>query len=138
MRSDGAALQRGAPRDDVQGRRLHRTRRRLVARGDVAGPDGGDRHARRPGGRPLREREDILLQKLVWYRLGDEVSDRQLGDIIGVIQVQADSLDVAYLRSWAPALGVSDLLARAWPRAVSEAPDASHASGPDGGDGGST
>jgi hypothetical protein len=82
--------------------------------------------------------EDILLHKLVWYKLGDEVSDRQWGDIAGVIQVQADSLDVAYLRSWAPALGVLDLLARAWPEAVSEGPEASHASGPDGGDGGPT
>jgi hypothetical protein len=82
--------------------------------------------------------EDVLLQKLVWYQLGDQVSDRQWGDIVGVIRVQADSLDVAYLRSWALALGVSDLLARAWPAAVSEAPDASRASGPDGGDDGST
>jgi hypothetical protein len=78
--------------------------------------------------------EDILLHKLVWYRLGDHVSDRQWGDIVGVIQVQADTLDLAYLRSWAPALGVSDLLVRAWP----EAPDAAPASGPDRGDRGST
>jgi hypothetical protein len=82
--------------------------------------------------------EDILLHKLVWYKLGDQVSDRQWGDIVGVIRVQADSLDVAYLRSWAPALGVSDLLARAWTAAVPDAPDASRASGPDGGDIGST
>lgn len=82
--------------------------------------------------------EDILLHKLVWYKLGGQVSDRQWGDIVGVIQVQADSLDVAYLRSWAPALGVADLLAQALPKVDSEAPDASHPSGPDGGDGGST
>jgi hypothetical protein len=82
--------------------------------------------------------EDVLLHKLVWYKLGDQVSDRQWGDIVGVIQVQAGSLDIAYLRSWAPVLDVFDLLARAWPQAVSEAPNASHASGPDRGDGGST
>ncbi len=81
--------------------------------------------------------EDILLHKLAWYQLGGQVSDRQWGDILGVIRVQADSLDVAYLRSWAPVLGVSDLLARAWPEAVSEAPDTSGARGPDAGDGGS-
>lgn len=80
--------------------------------------------------------EDVLLHKLVWYRLGDQVSDRQWGDIVGVIRVQADSLDVAYLRSWAPSLGVSDLLARAWPEEISDAPAASDASGPDGGAGG--
>ena len=62
--------------------------------------------------------EDVLLHKLVWYRLGGEVSDRQWGDIVGVIQVQGDSLDIAYLGSWAPVLGVSDLLARAWPEAA--------------------
>jgi len=77
--------------------------------------------------------EDILLHKL-----GDEVSDRQWSDIVGVIQVQAGALDVAYLRSWAPALGVSDLLARAWPEVVSEAPEASRARGADGTDGNST
>jgi hypothetical protein len=80
--------------------------------------------------------EDILLHKLVWYRLGDQVSDRQWGDVVGVIRVQADSLDVAYLRSWAPSLGVFDLLARAWPEEISDAPAESDASGPDAGDGG--
>ena len=57
--------------------------------------------------------EDILLHKLVWYRLGNEVSDRQWGDIVGVIRVQAKTLDGAYLRRWSGPLGVSDLLDRA-------------------------
>jgi hypothetical protein len=82
--------------------------------------------------------EDILLHKLIWYKLGDQVSDRQWGDIVGVIQVQADSLDVAYLRSWAPALSVADLLARAWSKTDPGTPDASHPSGPDKRDDGST
>ncbi len=79
--------------------------------------------------------EDVLLHKLVWYERGGRVSDRQWSDIIGVIQVQADSLDVGYLRSWAPALGVTDLLARAWPEAVPEDTDAPEARGPDEEDG---
>lgn len=29
--------------------------------------------------------EDILLQKLRWFRLGNEVSDRQWRDIIGIL-----------------------------------------------------
>lgn len=57
--------------------------------------------------------EDIVLTKLAWYRLGGEVSDRQWRDILGVLAVQGDRLDLAYLRQWAVALDVSDLLQRA-------------------------
>ena len=57
--------------------------------------------------------EDILLQKLRWYRMGGEVSDRQWRDVIGIILVQGTTLDEAYLRDGARALGVSDLLERA-------------------------
>jgi hypothetical protein len=57
--------------------------------------------------------EDTLLHKLVWYRLGHEVSDRQWGDIAGVLKVQAESLDREYLDRWARVLDVSDLLDRA-------------------------
>jgi hypothetical protein len=57
--------------------------------------------------------EDTLLHKLVWYKLGNHVSDRQWGDVIGVLRVQAASLDREYLEIWARRLGVLDLLARA-------------------------
>jgi hypothetical protein len=57
--------------------------------------------------------EDILLQKLRWYRLGEEVSDRQWRDILGIILVQSGSLDEDYLRQSAEILGVADLLHRA-------------------------
>ena len=57
--------------------------------------------------------EDTILAKLAWYRLGDEVSDRQWRDILGVLAVQGDRLDFAYMRQWAASLGVSDLLERA-------------------------
>ena len=57
--------------------------------------------------------EDILLQKLRWYRLGDEVSDRQWRDILGIVMVQGARLDEPYLRRGADTLGVTDLLDRA-------------------------
>ena len=57
--------------------------------------------------------EDILLQKLRWYRLGDEVSERQWRDILGIVGVQGPRLDLPYLRRGARILGVTDLLDRA-------------------------
>lgn len=57
--------------------------------------------------------EDILLQKLRWYRMGNEVSDRQWRDILGIILVQGDRLDCVYLHEGAEALDVADLLQRA-------------------------
>ena len=69
-------------------------------------------------GNPVREifvhsPEDILLQKLRWFRLGDEVSERQWRDVLGIVRVQGRRLDMAYLQDGARALGVADLLDRA-------------------------
>lgn len=58
--------------------------------------------------------EDTILAKLDWYRQGGGVSDRQWGDVTGVLKVQGERLDFAYLRQWAKELGVVDLLERAF------------------------
>jgi hypothetical protein len=57
--------------------------------------------------------EDTILAKLKWYRLGNEVSDRQWKDVLGIIRIQGDRLDSGYLKQWASSLGVSDLLDKA-------------------------
>lgn len=58
--------------------------------------------------------EDIILRKLVWYASSGEVSDRQWKDVLGVIKVQSEKLDKAYLADWGAKLGVLELLNRAY------------------------
>lgn len=57
--------------------------------------------------------EDTVLQKLLWYRKGGEVSDRQWRDVLGVLKARSSDLERTYLDEWAPRLGVLDLLRRA-------------------------
>jgi len=57
--------------------------------------------------------EDTIVQKLRWYRMGGEASDRQWGDILGVLRINRGELDMDYLLRAAEWLGVSDLLERA-------------------------
>jgi hypothetical protein len=57
--------------------------------------------------------EDLILQKLVWFRLGGGVSTHQWSDVTGVLKVQARALDFVYLRRWAAELGLSELLRKA-------------------------
>jgi hypothetical protein len=67
------------------------------------------------GTRPFKvaSPEGTILNKLEWYRMGGEVSDRQWNDILGVLKVQGTHLDMAYLQRWAANLKVADLLERA-------------------------
>lgn len=57
--------------------------------------------------------EDIIVQKLHWFRLGNEVSERQWRDVIGVLRMRRGELDDQYLARAAQAFGVGDLLDRA-------------------------
>jgi hypothetical protein len=49
--------------------------------------------------------EDVILHKLVWNRLSP--FDRQLGDAVGIVAVQAEALDTNYMRQWAQELNVA-------------------------------
>ena len=62
---------------------------------------------------PVKTAEDTILRRLEWYRQGGEVSDRQWGDVLGILRTQDDRLDLDYLRSRSETLGVEDLLASA-------------------------
>ncbi len=57
--------------------------------------------------------EDTLLHKLVWYKLGNEISDRQWRDVLGIMKVQGEQLDNDYLDTWSDAIDVVSLLNRA-------------------------
>jgi hypothetical protein len=58
--------------------------------------------------------EDMILQKLHWFRLGGGVSRYQLPDVVGMLKVQADHLDYGYLEHWALELDLTDLLTQAY------------------------
>ncbi|MDI6793046.1 MAG: hypothetical protein QME81_09295 [bacterium] len=57
--------------------------------------------------------EDTILHKLLWYKMGGGVSDRQWMDVTGVMKVQGNTLDLNYLRHWAGKLKVLEELERA-------------------------
>ena len=61
----------------------------------------------------LASPEDTLLHKLLWFRQSGEVSQQQWRDILGILQVQGDTLDRDYLMRRASELGVKDLLQKA-------------------------
>lgn len=58
--------------------------------------------------------EDTVLAKLEWARLGE--SERQLRDVIGIVEVCGEKLDRTYIERWAGDLGVDAL----WRRVQSE------------------
>jgi uncharacterized membrane protein YcaP (DUF421 family) len=56
--------------------------------------------------------EDVILYKLQWFRLGQEVARQQLADVAGILLAKAGHLDEEYLTRWAAELKVEDLLER--------------------------
>ncbi|WP_394796780.1 hypothetical protein [Armatimonas sp.] len=57
--------------------------------------------------------EDMILQKLRWYRLTGERSEKQWRDVQGIFRIQQAALDQSYLTDWAKELELTDLLMRA-------------------------
>jgi hypothetical protein len=57
--------------------------------------------------------EDVILNKLDWYRQGGCVSERQWNDVLGMLKIQQLSLDYEYLKHWAAILDISKLLLQA-------------------------
>jgi hypothetical protein len=64
--------------------------------------------------------EDTILEKLIWYKRGGGISDRQWSDVLGI--VASRPVDWAYLRQWAASLGVAELLERVFLEARSILP----------------
>jgi hypothetical protein len=62
---------------------------------------------------PVLGPEDTILQKLRWFRLGGEVSERQWRDIVSVLRTSGSQLDRAYLDSVADGANLGTLLVRA-------------------------
>src|SRR4028118_1730053 len=57
--------------------------------------------------------EDIVLQKLSWHKLIPGGSQKQWRDVLGVLKVQGERLDLAYLNQWAVTLKLTDWLSGA-------------------------
>ncbi len=68
-----------------------------------------------PGGTEslrVASKEDILLAKIRWFRLGGETSETQRRDIENLIALNRGEFQEEYLRRWARWLHVDDLLSR--------------------------
>ncbi len=56
--------------------------------------------------------EDVILAKLKWYHDGGERSERQYGDLLGMLRVQGEGIDQSYIEPWLDRLAVRDLYTR--------------------------
>ena len=59
--------------------------------------------------------EDTIIAKLDWARAGE--SERQLRDVLGVLEVHAGELDLSYIERWVRDLDLVDLWERVRARA---------------------
>lgn len=59
---------------------------------------------------PCLSAEDIVIQKLRWYELGNRISDRQWNDIVQILELRGALIDSSYLDQWAIYFKLDDLL----------------------------
>ncbi|MGK7946633.1 MAG: hypothetical protein AB4058_19415 [Microcystaceae cyanobacterium] len=57
--------------------------------------------------------EDTILQKLLWFKLSQEQSQKQWRDILGVLKLQGTRLDFTYLALWGEKLSLMSRLEQA-------------------------
>jgi hypothetical protein len=57
--------------------------------------------------------EDSVVRKLLWFREGGSVSEKQWRDIVSILRVSRLQLDADYMLDWARRLGLTAELARA-------------------------
>jgi hypothetical protein len=67
--------------------------------------------------------EDMILEKLRWYELGNRISDRQWQDVQGILKIKRPELDFDYLKSRAVQMNLSDLLQEACKQVGSGEPE---------------
>ena len=112
------AIRRGASFNVIHLATMFKVDVFVLGRDELSREEMARRQIHRVGGPPERELfvaspEDVIVQKLDWYRKGGEVSERQWNDLLGVLKVQGKRLDISYLRRWSNAGGTLDLLERA-------------------------
>lgn len=55
--------------------------------------------------------EDVIISKLEWAKLSE--SERQLGDVAGILKLEWRTLDRSYLQTWIAELGLEEQWASA-------------------------
>lgn len=61
----------------------------------------------------VKSPDDTVLRKLLWFRAGGGVSEKQWRDVVEVLRISGGLMDAAYLDTWATRLGIESLLAKA-------------------------
>ena len=52
-------------------------------------------------------REDVIIKKLEYYKLGE--SEKHLRDITGIMKIMDEQIDQMYITTWAEQLGLTDI-----------------------------